>query len=69
MKVLLDGHALDLECYFFKTTMITNSEAIMKENIHANLLMQLWVKLNSYAIFKHKLLEFIKLAKIMYSSF
>jgi len=65
VKALLDGHALDLQCYFLKTTMTTNGEASMKENFRMNLVTQLWAKLNSYAILKHKLLEFIKLAKTL----
>jgi hypothetical protein len=65
VKALLNGHALDLQGYFFKTTMITNGEASMKENFRVNLVFQLWVKLSSYPIFKHKLLEFIKLAKTL----
>jgi hypothetical protein len=45
--------------------MITNGEASMKENFCMNLVTQLWAKLSSYAILKHKLLEFIKLAKTL----
>jgi hypothetical protein len=41
VKALLDGYALDLQCYFLKTTMTTNGEASMKENFCMNLLTQL----------------------------
>jgi hypothetical protein len=43
--------------------MVTNSKTIMKKNSLMNPITQLWAKY-SYVIFKHKLLEFIKLAKI-----
>ncbi len=43
----------------------TNGEASMKENFCVNLVIQLWTKLSSYAILKHKLLEFIKLVKTL----
>ncbi len=46
--------------------MITNGEANMKENFRVNLVTQLWAKLSSYAILKHKLLEFIKLANTLW---
>jgi hypothetical protein len=59
------GHALDLQCYFLKTTMTTNGDASMKKNFRVNLVSQLWAKLSSYAILKHKPLEFIKLAKTL----
>jgi hypothetical protein len=47
---------------FFYKTMVTNSKTIMKKNSLVNPITQLWAK-HSYVIFKHKLLEFIKLAK------
>ncbi len=43
--------------------MTTNGEASMKENFCVNFVTQLWAKFSSYAILKHKLLEFIKIAK------
>jgi hypothetical protein len=30
MKGFLDGHELDMQCSYFKMTMVTNSEAIIK---------------------------------------
>ncbi len=43
--------------------MVTNNKAIMKKNSFLNRITQLWAKHN-YVIFKHKFLEFIKLANI-----
>jgi hypothetical protein len=53
VKGLLNGHALDLQCFIWKMTMATNNEAIMKENSLVNLIIWLWVKFSSFAIFKH----------------
>ncbi len=66
MKALLDGHVLDVQCVFFKMTMVANSEAIMKEDFIVNLVTWLWTKISSSSIFKHKLREFIKLVEIAY---
>jgi ribosomal protein L3 len=30
VKALLDGHVLDVQCFFFKMTMVTNNEIVMK---------------------------------------
>jgi hypothetical protein len=38
----------------------------IKENFRVNLVIQLWAKFSSYAILKHKLLEFIKLANTLW---
>jgi hypothetical protein len=37
MKAFLDGHVLDVQCSFYKMTMIVNNEAIMKEDFLVNL--------------------------------
>jgi hypothetical protein len=64
VKVLLDGHALDVQCFLFKMTMVVNSEAVMKEESFVNPIIQLWTKINSSSILKCKLSKFIKLAEI-----
>jgi hypothetical protein len=63
-KALLDGHALDVQCFFKKMTMVANSEIVMKEESFVNLVIQLWTKINSFSIFKCKLSKCIKLAEI-----
>jgi hypothetical protein len=30
VKALLDGHVLDVHCFFCKMTIVTNSETVMK---------------------------------------
>jgi hypothetical protein len=65
VKALLDGHVLDIHCYSLKTTMTTNGEASLKENFRVNVVIQFWARFSSYAILKHKVLEFIKLAKTL----
>ncbi len=37
VKALLDGHPLDVQCYFLKMKMVANSEAVMKEEPLMNL--------------------------------
>jgi len=64
VKALLDGHALHLQCSFFKMTMVANSEAVMKEESLVNSVTRLWTKINSSSILKHKLSKFIKLVEI-----
>jgi hypothetical protein len=49
--------------FFIFKKVAMNNKATMKENSLVNLIIQLWAK-HSYVIFKHKLLEFIKFAKI-----
>jgi hypothetical protein len=38
VKILLDDHALDLQYFFFKMTMVANNETIMKKKYHMNLI-------------------------------
>ncbi len=64
MKALFDGHALDLQFFFFKMSMVVNNKIIMKNNFAMNLIIQLWAKLNSFAILKNKLSKFIKIFEI-----
>ncbi len=64
MKAILDGYVLDLQCSFCKMTMITNNKLIMKEKIDVNPVIWSWTKIRFSSILKHKLLEFMKLAKI-----
>jgi len=45
-------------------TMVANSESVLKEALDKNPVARLWAKITSSSIFKIKILEFIKLAKI-----
>ncbi len=47
-----------------KMTMIGDNEAILKEVSNTNPITQLWAKIGTYAILKHKLSKFIKLVEI-----
>jgi hypothetical protein len=42
VKALLDGHVLDVHCFFSKMTMVTNSETIMKGDCLMNHVTRLW---------------------------
>ncbi len=64
VKAFLEGHALDLLCTFKKITMAKNNKSTLKEDFLVNLVIRLSVKISSYVILKHKLLEFIKLVEI-----
>jgi hypothetical protein len=64
VKALLNGHVLDVHCFFSKITMATNSETIMKGDCLMNCVTRLSTKINSSSILKHKFLEFIKLTEI-----
>jgi hypothetical protein len=64
MKAMLDGYVLDLQCSFCKMTMITNNKLIMKVKFDVNPVIWSWTKIRFSSILKHKLLEFMKLAKI-----
>jgi hypothetical protein len=76
VDLLLDPYELDLPCLFFKMTMAANNESVLKEVLDKNnesvlkevldknLVFQLWAKITYFPIFKIKLLEFFKLAKI-----
>jgi len=44
--------------------MAKNNKSILKEDFLVNLVIRLSVKISSYVILKHKLLEFIKLIEI-----
>jgi hypothetical protein len=37
VKALLDGHVLDVQCFFLKITMVANNEVIMKKDFLVNL--------------------------------
>ncbi len=63
MKVFLNGYLLDSQCFFFKVA--TNIESILKKVSNVNLMIQLWAKIHPSIIFKLKLLEFIKLVKMV----
>jgi hypothetical protein len=39
--------------------MVINNESILREGFYVNLIAKLWLKINSFTIFKHKLLKFI----------
>ncbi len=64
MKSMLDGYVLDLQCSFYKMTMITNNKLVMKEKFDVNSIIRSWTKIRFSSILKHKLLKFMKLAKI-----
>jgi hypothetical protein len=64
VKDVLDGQFLDSQCFFFKLTMATNNESVLKKVFDVNPMTQLWVNISLFTIFKLKLLEFIKLTKI-----
>jgi hypothetical protein len=64
VKVLFDGHALDLQIFSFKMLMVVNNKIIMKKYIPMNLIIQPWAKLNSFAILRNKLSNFIKIFEI-----
>lgn len=44
--------------------MVKNKKLFLKEDFLVNLVIRLSVKISSYVILKHKLLEFIKLVEI-----
>lgn len=64
IKAMLDGYVLDLQCLFCKMTMITNYKLIIKDKFDVNPISCSWTKIRFSSILKHKLLEFMKLAKI-----
>jgi hypothetical protein len=64
VKALFDGHALDLQFFSFKMSMVVNNKIIMKKDFPMNLIIQLWAKLNSFAILKNKFSKFIKIFEI-----
>lgn len=64
VKVLLNGNALDLKCFYFKMTMVTNNEQIMRKRSLVNLVMKLWTKISSFFILKHKLSKFMMFVEI-----
>ncbi len=49
---------------FFKTTMVDKFDAILHKENELNLVTRLWCKISTFTILNHKLLEFMKLAKI-----
>jgi hypothetical protein len=46
--------------------MVINNESFLSKGFYVNLVAKLWLMINSSTIFKHKLLKFIKLAKITF---
>ncbi len=64
MDVLLDPYELDLQCLFFKMTMVANNELVLKEVLDKNLITRLWVKITSFPILKIKLSLFLELVEI-----
>jgi hypothetical protein len=46
--------------------MVINNESFVSKVFNVNLVAKLWLKINFFTIFKHKLLKFIKLAKITF---
>ncbi len=62
---LLLVHNLDLQSSHFKVTMMHNFKVVLWEENSLNLVTRLWHKVTANPILNHKLLEFMKLAKIV----
>jgi hypothetical protein len=62
---LLSVHALDLQVSFFKMTMGHNFDPILYKESDLNPLTKMWHKVFRSPFINHKLLEFIKLVKIV----
>ncbi len=54
-------HMMDLQSSFFKMTMATNNELMLKEVLGKNPVNWLWAKITSFPIFKIKISKFTKL--------
>lgn len=63
---LLSSHNLELQCSHFKMTMIHNFKVAMCDfESNLNPMIWLWCKITISPTFKHKLLEYMKLAKMI----
>ncbi len=66
VSILSSTHNLDLQCSYFKITMIHNFEVVMHNQDNSlNPITKLWHKLTASPILNHKLSKYMKLTTIV----